>query len=87
VSGYVVVESLKTDVTLPPTDPVTLSASCPVGKNVIGGGVELLTPSPNIVLQDSHPHGGTAWRVTLVNRVNNPATADIRVTAICATLD
>jgi hypothetical protein len=86
VSGYVVVESLKTDVTLPPTEPVTLSASCPVGKNVIGGGVELFTPSPNLVLQDSHPREGTAWRVTLANRVNNPATADFRVTAICATV-
>jgi hypothetical protein len=86
VSGYVVVET-EQSVVFPPDDPVSVSLACPAGTNVVGGGGELMTRSPGLSLQGSHPQGDAAWRVTFVNQINFDATADVRVTAICITAD
>jgi hypothetical protein len=65
-----------------PSDAVLpLTASCPSGTDVIGGGGSVSNESGAAYLDDSYPSGNTGWTV---DADNNGAAVTVTVTAICA---
>ena len=84
VSGLQFVSTVMVNVTLDPAESTTRTVTCPVGKNVIGGGYD--SPTPLLALQavSSYPSAVDTWRVTL--RLNQPTreTFQLRIFGICA---
>jgi len=65
-----------------PSDTVLpLTASCPSGTTVIGGGGSLSNESGIAYIDDSYPSGNAGWTVDFNN---NGAAVSVTVTAICA---
>ena len=44
-----------------------LSATCPVGYSVAGGGMRTPGGNPGLTLSESYPQGGTAWKISGTN--------------------
>ena len=62
-----------------------ISATCPVGKKVIGGGVELSGPGRNRVAPtENKPVGDNGWEGEAFEVVSTPAAWKLVVHAICA---
>jgi hypothetical protein len=87
-TGYEIVQvvSPAAPVTLSGFATLTATATCPVGKSVIGGGYESLAGDAiKLSLIASHPSGTDTWRVILRNPgVVQAFTVQLRVYAICA---
>jgi hypothetical protein len=77
VSGY---EIINTHGTLPMNGTVSVVASCPLGKRVLGGGY--VVPQVSDTTSLSRPDGDNAWRVDFKS---NGGSGDASVYAICAT--
>jgi len=88
ISGFVIASTPFAAVTVAGNSTTTMSASCPAGKNVIGGGYESSqTGGTNYALHpvSMFPSAADTWRVTLrVSGINNAVTITFRVYAICA---
>jgi hypothetical protein len=68
----------------PPELPRAVSASCPSGLKVIGGGIKVPSPEPlndEVFISDSYPTT-TGWAGHVINYAADPVTAT--TTAICA---
>jgi len=63
--------------------PALVTASCPAGTTVIGGGGQVSDPTDAYIM-DTYPTGKTGWAVDFVNSGNGPSTISATVTAICA---
>jgi hypothetical protein len=88
VSGYFIASTPSTTVTVAGNSTTSMSASCPAGKNVIGGGYESAqAAATNYAVHpvSMFPSAADTWRVTLrVSGINNAVTITFRVYAICA---
>ena len=64
--------------------PYPLTATCPSGTTVIGGGGSVADETLGY-LNDSYPTGKTGWTADFFNEdVNNQSSLPVTVTAICA---
>lgn len=68
--------------TLAPGGTLTVTASCPVGKAVLGGGG--YTDNTAVVLVASRMQGDTGWSVTVVNPTAASRSATVTAEGICA---
>jgi len=87
VSGYERVESVAQALQLPANSGNHLSAQCPGGKKVVGGGFGI-DNTPGVVVANSQPDANspdTTWFVGLLNTTGNPVSVFVRATAICIT--
>jgi hypothetical protein len=67
--------------------PKNVTATCPAGKKVIGGGVELSGAGrARVTVTENKPTGDNAWEGEAFEAVNTTATWKIVVHAICATV-
>jgi hypothetical protein len=67
------------------TPSKTLAVSCPTGKRVLGGGVEISGPGRNRVsVTENHGIGDNGWEAEAFEVVATPATWKVVVHAICA---
>jgi hypothetical protein len=81
VSGYEVV-TVAMSVVAAAHIAQTVSAACPAGKRVVGGGVELLNLGSTLVPIASFPSAAdNTWRTTL--RSAFITTQSVRVYAVC----
>jgi hypothetical protein len=84
VSGYQIVFTALTVVTINGNSTTTLTATCPAGKNVIGGGYESSVGAWVLHPVSMFPPAIDSWRVTLRLSQVPAATFSFRVYAICA---
>jgi hypothetical protein len=84
VSGYQIVSTPITSVSINGNSTTTLTATCPAGKNVIGGGYESSTGAFVLHPVAMFPSAADAWRVTLRLSQTTAMTFTFRVYAICA---
>jgi hypothetical protein len=62
-----------------------VTVTCPTGKRVLGGGVEVGGNGRNrVTVTENKPSGDNAWEAEAFEAVNTPATWKITVHAICA---
>lgn len=62
--------------------PVTVSASCPNTKHILGGGFSFSSGDPTSVTDQSYPSSATTWTATFTSASVVPLTAVVY--AICA---
>ena len=82
VSGYEIVTG--PDVTVPEGASAYSSATCPDGKQVIGGGYEVPSSTGVETNRSGPSNGGKSWFVRVTN--NTGAAKTINVQAICVTV-
>ena len=66
---------------IPANSGITLTASCPSGTTVIGGGASV-GDEENAIVNDSYPNGGNSWVADFFDSPTGAVSAT--VTAICA---
>jgi hypothetical protein len=67
------------------TAPKNVTVTCPAGKKVIGGGVELSGAGrARVTVTENKPAGDNAWEAEAFEAVNTTATWKVVVHAICA---
>lgn len=82
ISGYEIVTG--PDVNVPDRGSAQFTASCPAGKQVVGGGYEV-TSSTDVELNRSGPsNAGRSWFVRVTN--NSGAAKTVNAQAICVTV-
>lgn len=78
-------EQVSAETPLNAISPKNLTATCPAGKKVIGGGVELSGAGRNRVsATENKPSGDNAWEAEAFEVVGTNATWKVVVHAICA---
>ena len=78
-------EQVSAETPLASTPTRNITATCPAGKKVIGGGVELSGPGRNRVTPtENKPVGDNAWEGEAFEAVSTPANWKLVVHAICA---
>jgi hypothetical protein len=85
VSGYQVTSTFVT-VTINGNQTTTVNASCPSGKQAIGGGFDASGTALPLQLLGSFPAAADTWRVLVRLNQITAATFSVRAYAICATL-
>lgn len=84
ISGYEIVEVEQT-ITMAPGDPgVFVTATCPSGKKILGGGY---SSGGFFTFLNSSPVGDSGWQVLVVNRHTTTFTAPVTVRAICGVVE
>jgi hypothetical protein len=83
VSGYQVVSAFVT-VSINGNQTTTGNATCPAGKQVIGGGLDISGTALPLQLLGSFPVGVDTWRVLVRLNQVSAATFTVRTYAICA---
>lgn len=81
VSGYEIVEVEQTITMAPGDTGEFVTATCPAGKKVLGGGY---SSGGFFTFLNSSPVGDDRWQVLVVNRHDLTFTAPVAVRAICA---
>lgn len=81
IQGYEIAEVSQTVTLAPGDEGQFLTAFCPEGKKVLGGG---RTFGGRFTIMNDAPLGDSAWQVLVVNRSDITTTANVRVFAICA---
>ncbi|HXG75146.1 MAG TPA: hypothetical protein VNJ53_01115 [Gaiellaceae bacterium] len=67
--------------------PKAISASCPAGKKVVGGGIEVGGPGRGrVTVTENQPAGDAAWEAEAFEAVATGAAWKLEVHAICATV-
>ena len=80
-------EQVASETTLNSTSPKNLTTSCPAGKKVLGGGVEISGAGrARVTAVENHPTGDSAWEAEAWEAVATNATWKLVVHAICATV-
>lgn len=65
--------------------PKNVTVTCPTGKVVIGGGVELSGPGrARVTVTENKPSGDNAWEAEAFEAVATPAAWKVVVHALCA---
>jgi hypothetical protein len=78
-------EQVSAETPLNALSPKNITATCPVGKKVIGGGVELSGAGRNRVsATENKPSGDNAWEAEAFEVVGTNLTWKIVIHAICA---
>jgi hypothetical protein len=78
-------EQVSAETTLTALGPKNVTATCPAGKKVIGGGVELSGAGRNRVsVTENKPFGDNAWEAEAFEVVNTNQTWKVVVHALCA---
>lgn len=81
ISGYEIVEVERTITAAPGDEGTFVTATCPDGKKILGGGY---SSGGFFTFLNSSPVGDNAWQVLAVNRHTTTFTAPVFVRAICA---
>lgn len=81
LSGYEIVEVERTITSAPGDEGTFVTATCPDGKKILGGGY---SSGGFFTFLNSSPVGDNAWQVLAVNRHTATFTATVFVRAICA---
>lgn len=81
IQGYEVVEISQTVTLAPGDEGQFLTAFCPDGKKVLGGG---RTFGGFFTIMNDGPLGDDGWQVLVINRSDVTSTANVSVFAICA---
>ena len=84
LSGREVVTTAPLTQTLARQAQVSVVATCPAGKVVLGGGSSSTNPSVSVL--SSLPTSATEWTVVFANITNFPQTSTLTVKAVCATI-
>jgi hypothetical protein len=84
VSGYEIVQVGKTIEMAPGDDGVFVSAYCPSGEKILGGGY---SSGGFFTFMNSGPVGDQGWQVLVVNRHTTTFSAPVTVRAICAVVE
>lgn len=84
ISGYEIVEIEQTITMAPGDEGRFVTATCPSGKKVLGGGY---SSGGFFTFLNSSPVGDEAWQVLVVNRHSATFTAPVTVRAICAVVE
>ena len=61
-------------------------ATCPAGKQLIGGGAHILNAPSDVALDESYPASATKWRATAYEINATAANWHLQAYAICATV-
>ena len=62
----------------------TVTATCPAGTTVMGGGFDVYGTYPwDLSVYSSKPNGANGWKVTVENNGGPGSTAFIKATAMC----
>ncbi len=61
-------------------------ASCPAGKQLIGGGAHLVNAGSDVALDESYPASATKWRATAYEINPTAVNWHLQAYAICATV-
>ena len=78
-------EQIASETPLTSTSPKNLSATCPSGKKVLGGGVEISGAGrARVTAVENKPNGDSAWEGEAFEAVSTNATWKLVVHAICA---
>jgi hypothetical protein len=78
-------EQVSAETALTSGAPKTVTATCPAGKKVIGGGAEVSGAGrARVTVTENHAVGDTAWEVEAFEAVATPAAWKVIVHAICA---
>ena len=85
VSGLQTVFTALSTVTVDPGQSTSMSVTCPVGKNVSGGGYDSPTAGLLLTAVSSFPTAADTWRVTLRLSEATRSSFQLRVYGICAT--
>jgi hypothetical protein len=79
-------EQVAAETPLTSASPKNLTASCPAGKKVLGGGVEISGGGrARVTAVENKPAGDNAWEGEAFEAVSTKATWKLVVHAICAT--
>ncbi|MBW1878675.1 MAG: hypothetical protein JRI25_18855 [Deltaproteobacteria bacterium] len=84
VSGYEIVQVGNTIEMAPGDNGVFVSAYCPSGKKILGGGY---SSGGFFTFMNSSPVGDQGWQVLVVNRHTTTFSAPVTVRAICAVVE
>ena len=85
--GIAAREQVSAESVLNSVEPKNVTITCPTGKKVIAGGVELSGAGRGLVtVTENKPTGDNAWEGEAFEAVNTTATWKIVVHAICATV-
>ena len=80
-------EQVASETPLTATGPKNLTVTCPTGKKVLGGGVEISGAGRNrVTVVENKPSGDNAWEGEAFEAVATSATWKLVVHAICATV-
>ena len=80
-------EQIASETPLTSGSPKNLTATCPAGKKVLGGGVEISGAGrARVTAVENHPAGDNAWEAEAWEAVATGATWKVVVHAICATV-
>jgi hypothetical protein len=63
-----------------------IGASCPAGKQLLGGGARIVGAAGSVALDESYPLTATQWRATATEVVATGANWYVNAYAICATV-
>jgi hypothetical protein len=64
-----------------------VTVTCPTGKVVIGGGVEVSGPGrARVTVTENKPSGDNAWEAEAFEAVATPAAWKVVIHALCATV-
>ncbi len=67
--------------------PKAITASCPAGKKVVGGGIEIGGPGrARVSATENQPAGDAAWEAEAFEVVATAASWKLEAHAICATV-
>ena len=80
-------EQVSAETALNAAAPKTITATCPAGKRVIGGSIEVSGAGrARVTVTESHAAGDNAWEAEAFEAVGTPLTWKLVVHAICATV-
>ena len=80
-------EQIASETPLTSGSPKNLTATCPAGKKVLGGGVEISGAGrARVTAVENHPAGDNAWEAEAWEAVATGAPWKVVVHAICATV-
>jgi hypothetical protein len=83
VSAWEIITATQT-FTLTNAGPVTVTASCPATKHILGGGFSFSSGNPTSVTNQSFPSNSTTWTATFTTASGAPVPLTAITYAICA---
>ena len=79
-------ETISTQSANDSTGAKVLSANCPAGKRLLGGGARIVGAAGLVAVDESYPLTATQWRATATEIVATGVNWYVNAYAICATV-